>query len=103
MTEDAAFLVLQQFRKLSWTLIVGCSAALLAINIMWLTAPRLRREHAIAGVVIGCIGAVLGGALGAAWDNGSLAYWAAYTAGHALLTANLLLTTAISIIIMWRQ
>jgi len=101
--DNAAFMALQQFRKFTWVLVVGCSATLLAASILWLILPRLRREHAIACLGIGCIGVFLGVELSVAWDNSSLAYWAAYTVGHAVLAATLLLVTAISIIGMWRR
>lgn len=88
---------------MTWVLIIGCTAFLLAANVLWLAVFRLRKEHAVACLLIGASGAVLGWALGTVWDNNDLGFWAAYTVGHAILAVTLILVVAISFLGMWRR
>lgn len=101
--DEPTFIALQNFRKVTWVLIIGCTAFLLAASVLWLISFRLSKEHAVACLMIGAAGAVLGWALGVIWDNNVMEFWIAYTAGHAVLAATLILVVAISFLGMWRK
>lgn len=101
--DEPTFIALQNFRKATWVIVVGCTAFLLAASLLWLATFRLRREHAIFCLMVGASGAVLGLSLGVAWNNNDMGFWAAYTVGHAVLAATLLVVVAISFLGMWRK
>lgn len=92
---------LQVFRMtILWPLIVGCAGFLAARAVLQIVSPRPRRNHALACLVAGVAGLLLGAVIGAAWDNGS-GYWMAFTVGLSLLAGILLVTTALSFVRMW--
>lgn len=92
---------LQQFRiDFLWPLILGGAGALLAYDILWLLVHRLKRDHAVACLVAGAMGAGAGMAIGQGWDD-TAGYWMAFTAGTAVLAGVLMLTAAILILEAW--
>lgn len=94
---------LQALRMLAlWPLVVGAAAFLLARCILWLLAPRLHKEHAVACIVAGVSCAVMAWAIAVAWDDGAT-YWLAFTVGMGILACILVVTCALLALEMWRN
>lgn len=87
-----------------WPLVVGAAAFQLAYTVLWLAlgARRLRRDHAIACLVVGAAAALLAWVIALNWD-GSDEYWMAYTVGLAGLAGVLVLTAGLLFLRMWRE
>lgn len=85
-----------------WPMVVGCAAFLLARSVFWFFGPHLRRDHAVACLVVGASGAVVAWTIAIAWDNGP-SYWIAFTAGMLALAAILLVTVVQLAVEMWRE
>lgn len=89
---------LQALRMLAlWPLVVGAAAFLLARCILWLLAPRLHKEHAVACIVAGVSCAVMAWAIAVAWDDGAT-YWLAFTLGLTF-AVTVLLVNAVAMIL----
>lgn len=95
----------QQFRMfVAWPLVVGSAAFQLAYTLFWLAlgGRRLRRDHGIACLVTGGLGAALALIIADNWD-GDAWYWMAFTVGVAMLAGVLMLTSGLLFLRMWRE
>lgn len=86
--------------SIMWPLVVGCAAFMLARAIFWFTGVPLRRDHAVACLVVGVSGSVVALAIAVAWDNRS-AFWVGFTAGMLVLAVILLVTAVQLLVEMW--
>ena len=85
-----------------WPAVVGSASVLLARAAFWFIRPVLRRDQAVACVIVGVSGAVVAWAIAVAWDNGP-SYWLAFTVGMLALAVVLLVTVVQLAVEMWRQ
>ncbi len=85
-----------------WPAVVGSASFLLARAAFWFIHPTLRRDQAVACVIVGVSGAVVAWAIAVAWDNGP-SYWLAFTLGMMALACVMLITVVQLAVEMWRH